>query len=61
MNRLALDTFLIGGLNQELPQDELALREAQTHAIGAESEKRWELRRRSFPKPRRGFQISPLP
>ena len=60
MNRLALDIVLIGGLNQEL-QDELALREAQTHAIGAESEKRWELRRRSFPKLRRGFQISPLP
>ena len=38
MNRLALDTVLIGGLNQELLQDELALREAQTHAIGAESE-----------------------
>jgi hypothetical protein len=61
MNRLALDIVLIGGLNQELLQDELALREAQTHAIGAESEKRWELRRRCFPKPRRGFQMSPLP
>ena len=61
MNRLALDTVLIGGINRELLQDELALREAQTHAIGAESEKRWELRRRCFPKPRRGFQSSPLP
>ena len=61
MNRLALDIVLIGGLNQELLQDELALQEAQTHAIGTESEKRWELRRRSFPKPRRGFQMSPSP
>ena len=61
MNRLALDTVLIGGINRELLQEEQALREAPMHAISAESENCWELRRRSFPKPRRGFQMSPAP
>ena len=61
MNRLALDTVLIGGINRELLQKVQALREAPMHAISAESENRWELRRRCFPKPRRGFQMSPSP
>ena len=61
MNRLALDTVLIGGINWELLQEVQALREAPMHAISAESENRWELRRRCFPKPRRGFQRSPSP
>jgi hypothetical protein len=61
MNRLALDTALIGRLHQEPPQQEPALGEAQTHTIPAGSENRWELRRSVFPKLRRGFQSSSSP
>jgi hypothetical protein len=61
MNRLALDTAPIGRPDEGPPQDEWAPREAQTSAMLAGSENRWELRRSALPKPGRGFKSNPSP
>jgi hypothetical protein len=61
MNRQALDVAVIGRLDEEALREERAPREAQTHARAVAPNYWWELTRRVYPIPRRGFQGSPSP